>query len=78
MTFQGIFSIVMISFVLPPLFAVISIGDLDTVHHFNKKKRKEKGGGHYAALLSKFDGTAAVPWFPFLLYLPLLSENPLN
>lgn len=70
MTFQGIFSIVMISFGLPPLL-LISIGDLDIVHHF-------KSRAHYAALLSKFDGTAAVPWFLFSLYLPLLSENPLN
>ena len=59
MTFQGIFPIVMISFVLPPLLAEMSMGDLEVPRHF-------KRGAHYAALLSKLDGTAAVPWFLFL------------
>ena len=70
MTFQGIFPIVMISFVLPPLLAEMSMGDLEVPWRF-------KRGAHYAALLSKLDGTAAVPGFLFLFisFSPLLSES---
>ncbi len=59
----------MISFVLPPLLAEMSMGDLDIPQRF-------KRGAHYAALLSELDGTAAVPWFRFLFISPV--RNPLN
>lgn len=45
----------MISFVLSLLLAEMSMWDLEVPQHF-------KRGAHYAALLSKLDGTAAVPW----------------
>ena len=75
MTFQGIFPIVMISFVLPRMLAEMLMGDLEVPWHFKRE-------AHYAALLSELDGTAAVPWFLFSLYLllppPSLVRNPLN
>lgn len=58
----------MISFVLPPVLAKMLIGDLEVPQHF-------KRGTHYAALLSKLHGTAAVPWF--LFFFPSLSSLPL-
>lgn len=55
------------------VFVGMSMGDLEVPRHF-------KRGTHYAALLSKLDGTAAVHWFQFFLYLLLspLVRDPLN
>lgn len=68
MTFQGIFPIVMISFVLLPLLAEMLMGDPEVQRHFKK-------GAHYAALLSKIDGTTAVPWVFFSLSPHPMSET---
>lgn len=64
----------MISFVVLPLLAEMLMGDPEIPQRF------KRGARHYAALLSKLDGAAAVPSF-LLLFISFsnpLVKNALN